>query len=105
MIDQEPFLLESVPMPNRNYGAFRGSVTEHGPQAGGKPKAKNGEVVPEPAAKVARQDGMVRTLVKAGAVAVAILGGSHDLAESMQRVAPPWCEYLRVTVQAYQEVE
>jgi hypothetical protein len=70
-----------------------------------KPRLKNGEVVPDPAAKVARQDGMVRTLLKAGPIAVAVLGGAHDLTANVQRVAPPWCEYLRVTVKAYQEVD
>jgi hypothetical protein len=70
-----------------------------------KPRLKNGEVVPDPAAKAARQDGMVRALLKAGPVAVAVLGGAHDLTDSAQRVASPGSEYLRVTVQAYQEVE
>jgi hypothetical protein len=70
-----------------------------------KPRLKNSEVVPNQAANMARQDGMVRTLVKAGAVAVAILGGAHDLTASMQQVAPPRCEYVRVNVKSYHEVE
>jgi hypothetical protein len=68
-----------------------------------KPRLKNGEVAPDPAAKVARQDEMVRKLVKAGPVAAAVLGGVHDLVESVQRVAPLGCEYVRVMVKAHQD--
>src|SRR5262245_13333583 len=54
------------------------------------------------AAKVAqREDAMVRSALAKDAVAVLILGGSHDLTGSVQRVAGPACEYLRVTVSCY----
>jgi hypothetical protein len=51
-----------------------------------------------------REDAMVKNALANDAVAVIILGGSHDLAGSVQRVGPPWTEYVRVTVKAYQEL-
>jgi hypothetical protein len=48
-----------------------------------KPRLRNGQVVPNHAAKAARQGGMVRALLKAGPVAVAVLGGSHDLTDAL----------------------
>jgi hypothetical protein len=64
---------------------------------------KGKAVAIDPAAKVKRQDAMVQALVNAGPVAVAVLGGDHDLTDSLKRLGGA-CEYLRVTVQAYQEV-
>jgi peptide subunit release factor 1 (eRF1) len=69
-----------------------------------KPRLKNGEVVPDSAAKAARQDAMVRRLLKAAPLALAVLGGAHDLTASVQRVTHPWSEYVRVTVQAYSKM-
>jgi hypothetical protein len=51
------------------------------------PKVKGGAVGIDQAAKVARQDAIVQTLVKAGPVSVAILGGDHDLTDRWKRQA------------------
>jgi hypothetical protein len=40
---------------------------------------------------------------KSGPVAVAILAGDHDLPDRLKRLGGA-CEYLRVTVLAYQQV-
>jgi hypothetical protein len=69
-----------------------------------KPRLHNGQVVPDPAAKGKRQDAMAQTLLKAGPVAVAVLGGSHDLTEALGRQDAPGLEYLRVSVQAHSDL-
>jgi hypothetical protein len=65
-----------------------------------RPRLHNGQVVPDPAAKAKRQDSMAQTLLKAGPVAVAILGGSHDLTEALRQEAAG-VEYLLVSVRVY----
>jgi hypothetical protein len=69
-----------------------------------KPRLLNGQVVPNHAAKAARQDAMTLALLKAGPVAVAILGGSHDLTDALNRQGAGGLEHLRVTVQPYKDV-
>jgi hypothetical protein len=69
-----------------------------------KPRLKNGEVVPDAAAKAARQDAMVRALLKAGPVAVAVLGGAHDLREALASDGGAGCEYMRVNVAVFREM-
>jgi hypothetical protein len=69
-----------------------------------KPRLHNGQVAPNQAAKAARQDAMAKALVKAGPVAVAILGGSHDLTDALNRQGAAGVEYLRVSVRAYKEL-
>ena len=51
----------------------------------------------------ARHDAQVKTVLKEGQVAVIVLGGAHDLTESVRRSAED-CEYLRVTTKRYREV-
>jgi hypothetical protein len=46
---------------------------------------------------------MVRNLAEAGPVAVIVLGGAHDLSESVKRLAPG-AESLRVTTAQYAAV-
>jgi hypothetical protein len=41
----------------------------------------------------ARHDAQVREVMKAGPVAVIILGGAHDLSASVRRLAGENCEY------------
>jgi hypothetical protein len=46
---------------------------------------------------------MVRAALKAGPVAVLVLGGAHDLSGAVRRLAGGDCEYLRVTTARYAE--
>jgi hypothetical protein len=50
----------------------------------------------------ARHDAQVRAALKDGAFALVILGGAHDLTESVRRHGGP-CEYLRMTTERYRE--
>ncbi len=68
-----------------------------------RPVTKGGEVKPDPERVKARQDAQVRAALKSGPLAVIVLGGSHDLAQSV-RGASGQCEYLRVTTKRYREV-
>jgi hypothetical protein len=45
----------------------------------------------------------VRAALNDGAFALVILGGAHDLTESVRRRAGAPCEYLRVAAQCYRE--
>jgi hypothetical protein len=47
---------------------------------------------------------MAKALLKAGPVAVAILGGSHDLTGALNRKGAAGLEYLRVSVRAHKEL-
>jgi hypothetical protein len=68
-----------------------------------KPRLHNGQVVPDQAAKAKRQDAMAQALLKAGPVAEAVLGGSHDLTDSLNRQGAVGLEWLRMSVRAYKE--
>jgi hypothetical protein len=52
-----------------------------------------------PAAMRAREDAMVKRLA-GHALAVIVLGGAHDLSDSVRRLAAQ-AEYVRVTLRAY----
>jgi hypothetical protein len=69
-----------------------------------KPAQVDGRLVFDKDKVKEREEAMVKNALAKDAVAVIILGGSHDLTASVQRVGPPWTEYLRVTVKAYQEL-
>jgi hypothetical protein len=69
-----------------------------------KPRLHNGQVVPDPAAKAKRQDAMAQALLKAGPVAVAVIGGSHDLTDALNRQGAAGTEYLRISVREYKEL-
>ena len=51
----------------------------------------------------ARHDGQVQAALKDGPFALVILGGAHDLSESVRRHGGS-CEYLRVTTRRYREL-
>jgi hypothetical protein len=51
----------------------------------------------------AREDAMVRAALARGPFALVVLGGGHDLTESVLRVAGAECEYVSVTVGSYPE--
>ena len=68
------------------------------------PVAEDGTVVLDYDKIEARQDGQVRTLLKAGAFAFVILGGAHDLQDNITRLAGGDCEYVVVTTRAYRRL-
>ena len=45
----------------------------------------------------ARQDAIVKNLLKGGSFDLMILGGDYDLSESVRRLGDAKCEYVRVT--------
>ena len=53
----------------------------------------------------ARRDAIVKNMLKAGPFGMMILGGDHDLAENVMRVGEGKCEYIRVTLNRYKQVE
>ncbi len=66
------------------------------------PSLPGGKVRLDPAKLRARQDAIVKGLLGRGPLAVIVLGGAHDLSESVRRLAPG-CEYLRVAGRCYRE--
>lgn len=50
----------------------------------------------------ARNDAQVKTVLDKGPFGLVILGGAHDLSESVRR--HPGCEYVRVTTKRFREV-
>ena len=68
-----------------------------------KPKIVNGELVLDPAAIEAREDAMVRRMLVGPPVTIAIIGGSHDLTDNIERHGGGTVEYLRVKTKAYAE--
>lgn len=53
----------------------------------------------------ARRDAIVKNVLKAGPFGLMILGGDHDLTENVKRVSGGKCEYIRVTLNRYKQVE
>ena len=53
----------------------------------------------------ARRDAIVQNMLKAGSFGLMILGGDHDLTENVKRVGEGKCEYIRVTLKRYNQVE
>jgi hypothetical protein len=49
----------------------------------------------------AREDLMVKAAMKDGGTTLVVLGGRHDLSESVRRAGG--CEYIRVTTRRFQE--
>jgi hypothetical protein len=48
-------------------------------------------------------DGQLKAALKGGAFALVILGGSHDLTESLRGAYGRTCAYLRVSTERYRE--
>jgi hypothetical protein len=61
-----------------------------------KPIAPDGRFRLDPAKLSARHDGQVRAALKEGVFALVILGGAHDLTDSVRRYAGGQYQYLRV---------
>lgn len=68
------------------------------------PVGGDGKVVFDEKRNVAREDAVVRTLLKAGPLAVIVMGGAHDLADNAERLSHGTCEVITVTMKAYQKV-
>jgi hypothetical protein len=68
-----------------------------------KPITADGKVQPDTAKIEARHDAQVKMVAREGTVAVIVLGGSHDLSKSVQRIGGENCEYLRVTTKRVKE--
>jgi hypothetical protein len=69
-----------------------------------KPITPSGKMKHDPQKIEARHDAQVRAVMKEGPVAVIVLGGSHDLTGSIQRIGGGKCEYLRVTTKRFKEI-
>lgn len=69
-----------------------------------KPITAEGKVELDPQKLEARHDAQVRAAMKEGPVAVIILGGSHDLTQSVQRLGKGNTEYLRVTTTRFKDI-
>jgi hypothetical protein len=53
----------------------------------------------------AREDAQVKAALASGPVSVIVLGGGHDLSDSVRRVGGGTVEYLRVTTRGYVEAD
>jgi len=53
----------------------------------------------------ARRDAIVKNVLKSGSFGLMILGGDHDLTENVKLVGGGKCEYIRVTLKRYKQVE
>jgi hypothetical protein len=51
----------------------------------------------------AREDAQVKAVLEKGGVGLIVLGGSHDLSESVLRLGGGKCEYIRVTTKRFKE--
>jgi hypothetical protein len=62
-----------------------------------KPISPDGRFCLDAAKLSARHDGQVQAALKGGPFALVILGGAHDLTQSVRRYVGGPCEYMRVT--------
>jgi hypothetical protein len=56
-----------------------------------------------PATLAARHDAQVKTVLDQGPFALIVLGGAHDLSDSVRRLGAGRCEYIRVTTRRFRE--
>jgi hypothetical protein len=69
-----------------------------------KPVTKDGKLKVENAKRQARHDAQVKAALANGPCSFFILGGKHDLSESIRRLGGEKAEYIRVTTKRYQEI-
>jgi hypothetical protein len=69
-----------------------------------KPVAKDGKLKVENAKRQARHDAQVKAALASGPCSFIVLGGKHDLSESVRRLGGGVTEYVRVTTRRYREV-
>jgi len=60
------------------------------------PVSEDGEVRVDEKLQEAREDAMVRRLLKVRGLAVVVLGGGHDLSDNVRRLGDGRCEYVRL---------
>jgi hypothetical protein len=68
------------------------------------PVTPDGRVALDKGRLRARQDAQVRLASKGGGVSLIVLGGSHDLSQSVRRLGHGRCEYVRVTTTRFTQV-
>lgn len=68
------------------------------------PITRDNKVRLEQAKITERHDAIVRNALKSGPLCLMILGGEHDLTESVNRLGGGKCEYIRVTTKRYKEI-
>jgi hypothetical protein len=68
-----------------------------------RPVLPDGTVRTDPEKVREREKAPVRAALAAGPCAVIVLGGGHDLTDSVRRLGMGSCEYLRVVTQRYAE--
>jgi hypothetical protein len=66
------------------------------------PVTPNG-VMADAEKRKAREDAQVKAVLERGGLALIVLGGSHDLSDSVRRLGQGRCEYMRVTTRRYKE--
>jgi len=57
----------------------------------------------DPGKVKARQDAQVKVVLDKGAFGLIVLGGAHDLSDSVRRLGQGRCEYIRVTMRCLKE--
>jgi len=65
------------------------------------PVGKDGTVAIDLEKNEQREDAQVQNLLKGGPLVVVVLGGAHDLADNIERLADQECRYVSVTTRAY----
>jgi hypothetical protein len=68
-----------------------------------KPITPDGKFLVDPAKLVVRHDAQVRAVLDKGPLALIVLGGAHDLSDSVRRLGGCRCEYVRVTTRRVRE--
>jgi len=68
-----------------------------------KPITAEGKVKADPAKLMARRDAQVKAVLARGPLALIVLGGAHDLSDSVRRLGGGHCEYIRVTTRRFLE--
>jgi hypothetical protein len=68
-----------------------------------KPITPDGKVKFDPEKLAARRDGIMKAATAKEPLALIVLGGSHDLADSVRRAGGGRCQYIRVTTKRIKE--
>ena len=68
------------------------------------PVGEDGKVTFDEKLNEAREDAIVRQLLKGGPIAVVILGGGHDLSDNAAKISSDTCEVITVSTKAYRAV-
>jgi hypothetical protein len=68
-----------------------------------RPMTPAGKMKVDPQNLLASQDSIVKAATRHGSLALIVLGGTHDLSDSVRQVGDGQWEYIRVTTRRYQE--